>query len=113
MCNDIEYSTTSFPNGFGHFTQAYAERELEYYSALINTNCSKHIKEYLCASFVPKCSNSKRVHEPCSYFSDGISSMCEGNSLYLEKVLNEMLHSDDVDCYAPPASGKSLSSFTI
>ena len=124
MCKDVGYSTTSFPNGYGHFTQAYAERELKQLSALIKTDCSKHIKEYMCARFVPKCSDSKRIYGLCPSFKHETLLMCRSQAMSLLRpfvaydlgftysAFEEWYPlSSDQECYAPSAYGKAFDIF--
>ena len=55
MCRDIGYTMTQFPNYMGHQRQDDAGLEIHQFSPLVTVQCSEHLKDFLCAVYVPKC----------------------------------------------------------
>ncbi|CAF0736109.1 unnamed protein product [Brachionus calyciflorus] len=55
MCRNIEYNTTSFPNQFNHETQQEAAAEAHQFWALVEINCAKELKFFLCSMYTPIC----------------------------------------------------------
>ena len=112
LCHDIGYHTTSPPNILGHFTQADAEKNLNKYSRLINLECSKYLREFLCSVFVPKCNYLKRQHIPCRSLCEDVQSGCkdlvnEYNVPWPSGFKCSDFPEGD-DCYAPWKYGKII-----
>jgi hypothetical protein len=55
MCKDISYTMTQFPNSLGHTSQAEAGLEAHQFYPLVEIDCSEHLKDFICALYVPKC----------------------------------------------------------
>jgi hypothetical protein len=55
MCKDIGYTMTQFPNSLGHTSQVEAGMEAHQFYPLVEINCSEHLKDFICALYVPKC----------------------------------------------------------
>lgn len=55
LCRGIGYNETSLPNLVGHELQSDADFTLQTFSPLIQYGCSKQLKFFLCAAYVPMC----------------------------------------------------------
>ena len=55
MCKNIEYNATSMPNQFNHETQYEAAMEAHQFWALVEINCSKDLRFFLCSMYTPIC----------------------------------------------------------
>jgi len=55
MCRDIGYTMTQFPNSLGHQRQDDAGLEVNQFFPLVKVQCSEHLKDFLCALYVPQC----------------------------------------------------------
>jgi hypothetical protein len=78
ICADVPWNYTRFPNMRGHANLEEANRELEQFRQLIETNCSGGIVILLCSIYTPFCTedNSEEVLFPpcmslCQYVRDG------------------------------------------
>ena len=55
MCRNIEYNMTSFPNQFNHENQQEAAAEAHQFWPLVEINCAKDLKFFLCSMYTPIC----------------------------------------------------------
>ena len=55
ICSDAPYNMTTFPNSFGHQNLDDAQSALNNFVPLIDTHCSKYLKQFLCFVFAPPC----------------------------------------------------------
>ena len=55
MCRNMEYNMTSMPNQFNHETQAEAAMEAHQFWALVEINCAKELRFFLCSLYTPIC----------------------------------------------------------
>ena len=55
MCQHMEYNLTSMPNQFNHETQQEAAMEAHQFWALVEINCSKDLRFFLCSMYTPVC----------------------------------------------------------
>ena len=58
QCNSQSYSTTGFPNFFGHVDQTQAAEYANYVDVALLANCSEHSREFLCGLLLPECRES-------------------------------------------------------
>ncbi|XP_014226434.2 frizzled-4-like [Trichogramma pretiosum] len=55
-CRGLRYNLTAMPNFMGHEDQLQAERALGPMMSLVRSNCSRHLRFFLCSVFAPVCS---------------------------------------------------------
>ncbi|XP_022247003.1 frizzled-5-like [Limulus polyphemus] len=55
MCKDIGYNVTSMPNQFYHQTQKEAGLEVHQFWPLVEIQCSKDLRFFLCSIYIPIC----------------------------------------------------------
>ena len=55
MCRNMEYNVTSMPNQFNHETQQEAAMEAHQFWALVEINCAKELRFFLCSMYTPIC----------------------------------------------------------
>ena len=55
MCRNMEYNRTSMPNQFNHETQQEAAMEAHQFWALVEINCAKELRFFLCSMYTPIC----------------------------------------------------------
>jgi frizzled protein 5/8 len=55
LCKEVGYNQTSYPNSYGHETQEEAGLEVHQFYPLVEVNCYKHLKFFLCAMYTPIC----------------------------------------------------------
>ncbi|CAD5224092.1 unnamed protein product [Bursaphelenchus okinawaensis] len=55
LCKGIGYNMTSYPNSYGHEKQDEAGLEVHQFYPLVEVNCYKHLKFFLCALYTPIC----------------------------------------------------------
>lgn len=55
MCRNMEYNMTSMPNQFNHETQQEAAAEAHQFWALVEFNCAKELRFFLCSMYTPIC----------------------------------------------------------
>ncbi|RNA27510.1 frizzled-8 [Brachionus plicatilis] len=55
MCRNIEYNMTAFPNQFNHESQQEAAAEAHQFWPLVEINCAKDLKFFLCSMYTPIC----------------------------------------------------------
>ena len=66
VCKKVGYNNTSLPNLFNHSTQREAELFLSRMSAIIETNCSPYLTDFLCLATYPICfPNHFQQVQPC------------------------------------------------
>ncbi|XP_071842605.1 uncharacterized protein [Apostichopus japonicus] len=104
LCQDMPYYSTSFPNMFGLVSQEHAALEVHMYTPLVKVQCSPHLKEFLCAAYVPMCSPTMRT--PCRELCQSARAGCENLMVdfgfeWPGKLACESFPSsqEDMDCY--------------
>ncbi len=101
VCKDLPYNMTFFPNLVGLSTQTEATRRVASYRELINMNCSKYIRVFLCSVYFPMC-NSKASPvmplKPCMEFCQHVKGHCE---VYLRMA--DLRWPKDLACSAFPS----------
>ena len=55
MCKCIGYNHTKMPNNLNHDTQEEAGLEVHQFYPLVEINCSKDLKLFLCLIYAPVC----------------------------------------------------------
>uniref|UniRef100_A0A0N5BYJ6 Frizzled-8 n=1 Tax=Strongyloides papillosus TaxID=174720 RepID=A0A0N5BYJ6_STREA len=66
LCRGIGYNFTSYPNSYKHETQLEAALELNQFYPLVEVNCYKHLKFFLCSMYTPICQeNYEKSIMPC------------------------------------------------
>ena len=64
MCKEVSYNQTVYPNLLGHSTQEDAGREMHQFDSLVKTECSAHLRSFLCSVYTPECVDG-RPRPPC------------------------------------------------
>ena len=83
MCLNMPYNMTSMPNQFNHYTQHEAAMEAHQFYALVEINCSKDLRFFLCSMYTPICiPNYKQQVKACK-------SVCVRARLGCEKYLKK------------------------
>ena len=66
MCQNIGYNLTYMPNMFKHDSQQEATLDLHQFWPLVQNNCSRYLKIFLCSMHVPRCQpSSPKGIPPC------------------------------------------------
>uniref|UniRef100_A0A8C4RYL3 Frizzled-3 n=1 Tax=Erpetoichthys calabaricus TaxID=27687 RepID=A0A8C4RYL3_ERPCA len=65
MCQDLPYNTTFMPNLLNHYDQQTAALAMEPFHPMVNLQCSADLRSFLCALYVPVCTEYGRVSLPC------------------------------------------------
>ncbi|CAK9295948.1 unnamed protein product [Gordionus sp. m RMFG-2023] len=71
MCKNLGYNMTLFPNPFNHETQNEAGMEVHQFWPLVEIQCSRDLKFFLCSMYAPICMED--YHKPISV----CRSVCE------------------------------------
>lgn len=89
---------------FGLVSQEHAALEVHMYTPLVKVQCSPHLKEFLCAAYVPMCSPTMRT--PCRELCQSARAGCENLMVdfgfeWPGKLACESFPSsqEDMDCY--------------
>ena len=79
MCRPVlRYNTTAAQNLIGHHSQLGAEHELDTFQPLLQYGCSSRHRFFLCASYVPLCTEKVRaVIGPCRPLCEDVRQRCE------------------------------------
>ena len=64
-CTNLDYNRTILPNLLNHFQQLDAERDLDQFSMILQTNCSVNLRYFLCFLYVPVCKTENGPLPPC------------------------------------------------
>ncbi|XP_059688256.1 frizzled-3 isoform X3 [Gavia stellata] len=65
MCQDLPYNTTFMPNLLNHYDQQTAALAMEPFHPMVNLECSRDFRPFLCALYAPVCMEYGRVTLPC------------------------------------------------
>ena len=66
MCQNVGYNLTYMPNMFKHGSQQEATLDLNQFWPLVQNNCSRYLKIFLCSMYVPRCQpSSPKEILPC------------------------------------------------
>ncbi|XP_052894068.1 frizzled-4 [Anopheles moucheti] len=77
LCRGIGYNETSLPNIVGHELQSDANFTLQTFFPLIQFGCSKQLKFFLCATYVPMCTPKVSMPiGPCRSLCNTVKSRC-------------------------------------
>ena len=76
-CADFNYNYTLYPNLLQHQRQDDAESDLRQYDLLVQSECSPHLRFFLCVLFVPVCTVLKKPLPPCRGLCEEVRSGCE------------------------------------
>ncbi|RWS21507.1 frizzled-4-like protein, partial [Leptotrombidium deliense] len=77
MCKGLGYNFTGMPNLAGHELQQDAELQFQTFAPLIEYNCATQLRFFLCAVYVPMC--SQKVHQmigPCRPLCESVKYRC-------------------------------------
>ncbi|XP_046901714.1 carboxypeptidase Z [Hypomesus transpacificus] len=79
-CNDMEYSSTMYPNILGHRTRLEAESGAEYLllsviHGLLNGECSPDIRLLGCSVLAPRCQGDRLI-KPCRSTCEAVRKGC-------------------------------------
>lgn len=100
------YDETRFPNGFKHYTQDEAKREMSHYS-IVSANCSDDALILLCLLYFPVCLNNPHEHHvldskivlPCRSLCEGVRAGCEHVVLQEGSSWPERLNCNNLPIY--------------
>lgn len=91
ICSDVLYNETTFPNAFGHQNLADAQSALNNFVPLIDTHCSKYLKQFLCFVFAPPCTVLDKPLKVCrSLCEEAVTKECRA----ILKVYNFCCYDD-------------------
>ncbi|KFB43064.1 AGAP008871-PA-like protein [Anopheles sinensis] len=77
LCRGIGYNETSLPNIVGHELQSDANFTLQTFFPLIQFGCSKQLKFFLCATYVPMCTTKVSMPiGPCRSLCNTVKNRC-------------------------------------
>eukprot|EP00795_Rhopilema_esculentum_P011344 gene11344-21534_t len=76
-CADFNYNYTLYPNLLMHQRQDDAESDLRQYDLLVQSECSPHLRFFLCVLFVPVCTVLNKPLPPCRYLCEQVRAGCE------------------------------------
>ncbi|XP_054637904.1 atrial natriuretic peptide-converting enzyme-like [Dunckerocampus dactyliophorus] len=76
FCKDLPYTETIMPNALGHKTQQEATLYFSTFYTLVHTDCSPHLKTFLCSVFTPECV-AGIARPPCRTLCEQARSGCE------------------------------------
>ncbi|XP_031432835.1 uncharacterized protein LOC105901660 isoform X2 [Clupea harengus] len=76
LCQDLPYNHTLMPNIYGHASQEDAGLEVHQFWPLVNIQCSRELKPFLCSLYAPEC-ESGRTRAPCKRTCQAARQGCE------------------------------------
>ncbi|XP_066532582.1 frizzled-3a isoform X2 [Hoplias malabaricus] len=76
MCQGLSYNTTFMPNLLNHYDQQTAALAMEPFHPMVNLECSPDLRPFLCALYVPVCTEYGRVTLPCRRLCQQAKSDC-------------------------------------
>uniref|UniRef100_UPI00355C9F35 Frizzled-3 n=1 Tax=Homo sapiens TaxID=9606 RepID=UPI00355C9F35 len=76
MCQDLPYNTTFMPNLLNHYDQQTAALAMEPFHPMVNLDCSRDFRPFLCALYAPICMEYGRVTLPCRRLCQRAYSEC-------------------------------------
>ena len=76
ICKGL-YNSTRFPNFFNQHSQNDAITELEQYKQLIDIECARHLRLFLCSVIVPMCTLLDENILPCRSLCEDVKAGCE------------------------------------
>nr|XP_046172469.1 frizzled-4-like [Oncorhynchus gorbuscha] len=77
MCQDLGYNVTKMPNLVGNVLQSDAELQLTTFTPLIQYGCSSQLKFFLCAVYVPMCTDKVPIPiGPCGSMCLSVKRKC-------------------------------------
>ncbi|XP_034554833.1 frizzled-3a isoform X1 [Notolabrus celidotus] len=65
MCQGLSYNSTFMPNVLNHYDQQTAALAMEPFHPMVNLQCSPELRTFLCALYVPVCTEYGRMTLPC------------------------------------------------
>lgn len=80
MCKSMRYNMTQMPNFAGQDDQAEAEARIKDFLPLVQTNCSRWLKFFLCSLYAPMCtqiSGETLIIPACRSTCEQVRSGCE------------------------------------
>ncbi|KAJ8299267.1 hypothetical protein KUTeg_023327 [Tegillarca granosa] len=100
----IGYNTTCFPNLLNHQTMDDAGLEVHQFFPLVKVQCSRFLRDFLCAVYTPKCSRNFRPIPPCR-------SLCEAAKSGCENLMNKFGFTwpESLMCHKFPENGQCYS----
>ena len=84
VCKPLQtnYNSTAFPNLHNDETQQQAVKILEAFGDLIDSDCSKFARDFLCSYFIPPCFTlpnndvAMKLHSPCRNLCEDVYNNC-------------------------------------
>ena len=100
LCKNLPYNETIMPNLIGHRSQKVASLEIQQFFPIIRTQCSPHLKFFLCSVYTPVCTVLERAIPPCR-------SLCVLAKRGCENLMNKFGFQwpDSLGCSKFPISG--------
>ncbi|XP_026172379.1 uncharacterized protein LOC113136117 [Mastacembelus armatus] len=117
VCRDLDYTETVLPNILGHRTQEEAGLAVHQFYPLIKTECSPHMKPFLCSVYTPECVSGK-PRPPCRTLCEQARAGCQPlmNKFYFEwpeDLKCETLSTESCEHYGVGLSGGICEPITI
>ena len=105
ICTGMGYTQIQLPNFLGHTNNLDVTLELNSYVPLIQTECSTHLKTFLCSLYTPECRRDLLMVPPCKQLCVLVKKGCAG-------VLEKFGYSwpDSLECYQFPNGGLCIGS---
>nr|KAG5695401.1 hypothetical protein BaRGS_033614 [Batillaria attramentaria] len=77
MCQDLSFRTGMSPNMFGQCNRTEIAIEMGQFQPLIDSNCSPHLKFFLCGVYMPFCTRTEGVLSfPCQELCTDVRDSC-------------------------------------
>ncbi|CAF1581291.1 unnamed protein product, partial [Didymodactylos carnosus] len=113
----MPWNMTTYPNLLGHSKQDDADSDMAVYLPLLNINCSKVLRYFLCSVYTPICSVIVGAVKPCR-------NLCEEARIGCERVMMQfgfnwppLLRCDqypnDQPCFEAPKDGQIINKKSI
>ena len=77
LCTNIPYNQTIMPNLLGHRTQNEARLEINQFHPIIQSQCSPHLRYFLCTFYIPVCTVLDEAIPPCKSLCMLAKRSCE------------------------------------
>ncbi|KAL9963434.1 hypothetical protein ACROYT_G026945 [Oculina patagonica] len=78
MCKSLNYTHTILPNFLNHSSQSEVNRILnsKAFKSQLKSNCSDHLRRFVCFLFAPYCNSDGTPLPPCKTFCEKVKTDC-------------------------------------
>lgn len=113
LCHDIEYTDMRLPNLLGHETMNEVLQQASSWTPLVQKQCHKDTKKFLCSLFAPVCLDDvDEPIQPCRSLCESVKSGCAPVMAAFGFPWPDMLNCSrfplDNDLCIPPAGADAL-----